>query len=74
MVRETRIVTELGMPVQARVRCTAHHEAGKVAVLVCLRGTLICVPPFSLTGCNERGLTTPSVRLWDAAKWVTRRA
>ncbi len=28
--------------------------------------------PFSLTACNERCLTTPKLRLWDAAEWVTR--
>src|SRR5271165_5076406 len=28
--------------------------------------------PFSLTGCNERCLTTPKLQLWDAAIWVTR--
>jgi len=35
-------------------------------------GALIRVLSFSITGCNERCLTTPKLRLWDAAEWVTR--
>jgi len=48
----------------------AHHEPGKVTVLGCIAGALILVLTFSLTGCNGRCLTTPKLRLGDAAKWV----
>jgi hypothetical protein len=71
-VGKTRIITELGMPVQDAFEAPAHHEPGKVTVLGCIAGTLILVLTFSLTGCNGRCLTTPKLRLWDAAKWVTR--
>jgi CDP-diglyceride synthetase len=39
------------------------------AVLGCFAGALmISMSFFSLTECNERCLTTPKLRLWDAAE------
>ena len=57
-----RIIAEFSMPVQdAFDGLPSRTWAG--AVLGCFAGALIRVLPFSLTGCNERCLTTPALGL-----------
>src|SRR5204863_2624737 len=70
--RETRITTELGMLVQDAFDALLIMNLGRLPSWLCTAEALILVLPFSLTGCNGRCLTTPKLRLWDAAKWVTR--
>jgi len=62
------------MPVQDAFDALPIMNLGKGTVLGCIAGALTLVLTFSLTRCNGRCLTTPKLRLWDAAKWVTRYA
>src|SRR5437764_13523713 len=61
--RETRIITELGMPVQDAFDALLIMNLGRLPSWVVFAGALILVLTFSLTGCNGRCLTTPKLRL-----------
>ena len=86
-MRNSKIITELSMPVEDAFDALLIMNLGRLpsraassavplrsAWLGCIAGTLILVLTFSLTRCNGRCLTTPKLRLRDAAKWVTRYA
>ena len=66
-----RIIAEFSMTAQDAFDALLIMNLQKVTVLGCIVGALILFLTFSLTGCNGRCLTTPKLRLWDAAKWFT---